>query len=252
MLFAALIGVGIQAIVSLAVGIRLAALALRTRQLPELTLAMGTLLLPALGYPSLLVAALLERLSLPGVGPVYFFTLSAMMLAISMNYVFTWRVFRPDATWAAILCGAGAWLLFAPIGGVVTHISIAGIDAGMQNAWAWTFPIVAAVLAGYAWTGAESFRYYLSARRRMRLGLADPAVCNRFLLWALASWTWLLAAVVAGVLLVFGLNPMSHGPFTFYVGLAGLSNSLCMTLCFMPPARYLDWLRRRQTAPAVA
>jgi hypothetical protein len=252
MLFGAVIGVCVQAIVSLVVGMRLLALARRSRQFPELALAIETLVLPALGYPLLLVTVLLEALSLPGVAPVYFVTLSAMMAAISMNYFFTWRVFRPGSKWALVVCGAGVWLLLAPVGGVVAHVEASGIEAGIRNASAWTFPLVASVLASYGWTAVESFRYFLNARRRLRIGLIEPAVCNRFLLWALASGTWLSVGIVSGFLLAMGLNPLSHAPFTVCVGAAGLVNSICMILCFMPPARYLDWLQRRAAAPAGA
>jgi hypothetical protein len=187
----------------------------------------------------------LERLSLPGVAPVFFVATSVMMFAISMNYFFTWRVFRPDATWAATLCVVGTWLLVAPIGGVNEHIAAKGIDAGIESAVVWTVPIMGAVLASFAWTGAESFRYYLSTRRQLRLGLVEAAVCNRFLMWSLGSSTWLFMATLAGGLLSIGVNPLNHGGFTFLVGVSGLVNSTCMGLCFMPPERYVAWLARR-------
>ena len=49
---------------------------------------------------------------------------------------------------------------------------------------------------------------------------------------------------LGGVVLVLGVNPLNHGLFTLCVGLTGLVNSVCLTLCFMPPERYLAWLRR--------
>jgi hypothetical protein len=248
MYFIVLIGLGLQAIVSLTVGIRLMGLARRSRRFPELALSLETLLMPALGYPSLMLSVGLERLGLPGVAPVFFVAMSVINLAGLMNYFFTWRVFRPDETWAGIVCGLATWLLLAPIGGLAVHIGLAGINAGIQHARSWTFPIVLTGLSGMGWTSVESFRYFLSSRRRLRLGLADAAVCNRFLLWALASGGWLSVAVLAGFLLVLGVNPLSYAFFTLYVGVTGLMNSVCMMLCFMPPERYLEWLRRRAAA----
>jgi hypothetical protein len=174
----ALIGMGIQAIVSLVVGIRLMGLARRSRRFPELALSLLTLLMPALGYPLLMTAVGLERLGLPGVAPVVFASLSVIMVAGLMNYYFTWRVFRPDAIWAGIVCGLATWLILAPLGGIAVHIEMAGIGAGIQNAQIWTFPIILVGLSGMGWTSVESFRYFLSYRRRLRLGLADAAVCN--------------------------------------------------------------------------
>jgi hypothetical protein len=244
----ALIGMGLQAIVSLAVGLRLMALARRTRRFPELALGIETLMLPALGYPSLMVAVGLERLSMPGVAPVFFVGVSAAMVAASMNYLFTWRVFRPGAGWAALLCGVGIWLVFAPIGGIVAHVATSGIDQGLHESSLWTFPLVSSVLTAFGWTGGESFRYFLNAKRRMRLGLTEAPVCNRFLLWALASGAWFSLAALAGSLLLLGVSPLDSVLFTLCLGAAGLVNSVCMMLCFMPPESYLDWLRRRAAA----
>jgi hypothetical protein len=41
------------------------------------------------------------------------------------------------------------------------------------------------MLAPFVWAGVEGFAQYVQARRRVRLGLCDPIVCNRFLLWGL-------------------------------------------------------------------
>jgi len=195
-----------------------------------------------------MVAVVLEGLELPGVAPVFFAGLSVTLAAVSMNYFFTWQVFRPGAAWAVILCGVGTWLLIAPIGGVVAHVAVLGIDAGIRGASSWTFPIVSAALAAYGWASLESLLYFLKARRRLRLGLVEAPVCNRFLLWALASAAFFSLAVLSAGLLLLGVNPMDSGLFTLGLGVAGLLNSVCMMLCFMPPERYLAWLRLRAAA----
>ena len=244
----ALIGMGLQAIVGLAVGIRLMGLARRSRRFPELALSLETLLMPAVGYPSLMLAVGLERLSLPGVVPVVFVALSATSVAGLMNYYFTWRVFRPNETWAGIVCGLATWLLLAPLGALAVHVELSGINAGIQNSHGWTFPLVLTGLCGMGWTSVESFRHFLGSRRRLRIGLAEASVCNRFLLWSLASGAWVCISVLAGFLLALAENPLDGGLFTLCVGVAGLVNSVCMMLCFMPPERYLEWLRRRAVA----
>jgi hypothetical protein len=240
----ALLGMSLQTIVSLAVGIRLMALARRSRRFPELALSLVTLLMPALGYPSLMLAVGLEQLSLPGVVPVFFVALSAIMAAGLMNCFFTWRVFRADAIWAGVACALATWLLLAPVGALTVHVGLGGIDAGIRNADGWTALPILTGLCGMGWTSVESLRYYLVSRRRLLLGLADAAVSNRFLLWALASGAWACVTALGGVVLVLGVNPLNHGLFTLCVGLTGLVNSVCLTLCFMPPERYLAWLRR--------
>src|SRR5262245_6559342 len=147
-------------------------LARRSRRFPELALSLETLLMPAVGYPSLVIAVALERLGLPGVVPVLFVGLSATSAAGLMNYYFTWRVFHPNDAWAGIACGLATWLLLAPVGAFAVHVQLGGIEAGLQSARAWTLPMLTTGLCGMAWTSVESFRYFLSYRRRLRLGLA--------------------------------------------------------------------------------
>jgi hypothetical protein len=243
-----LLGVGIQAIASLVVGVRLASLARRTRRFPELALSLTTLLGTVIGYPLGLLAIGLERAGLPGVTPVFFIAASVMMTGVSMNYFFTWRVFRQGAPLAVVVCGLGVWLLFAPIGAVVVHINRYGIDGGIQNSPLWVGMAVGAVLGGYVWTASESFRYYLSSRRQLRLGLIEPSVSNRFLLWSLASACFLAIAITAGIGVQLGHDPLQSAGFSLAVGGLGLVNSACNVLCFMPPQWYLDWVSRSRAA----
>jgi hypothetical protein len=245
-----LLGVGVQAIVSLLVGVRLASLARRTGRFPELALSVATLLMPVVGYPAALVAIALERAHLPAVTPVFFIAVSAMMIGVSMYYAFTWRVFRPNAAWAAMLWALGTWLMLGSAGAATGHLELAGsIDAGVKSAMGWATVTVTAVVAAYTWNTLESFRYYRSARRQLRLGLVEPAVCNRFLLWSMSTGGWLVLAVVASVgLVTSGRNPLESAGFSLAVGAVGLVNSACNTLCFMPPRWYLDWLVRPQAA----
>lgn len=246
----AFLGVGIQAIVSLVVGIRLASIARRTRRFPELALSLTTLLGTVIGYPMGLLAIGLERAGLPGVTPTFFVAASVMMTGVSMNYFFTWRVFRPGGPFAVVLCGLGVWLLFAPIGAVAVHVGRYGIDAGIQSSLVWVALAVGAVFGGYAWMAFESFRYYLSSRRQLRLELIEASVSNRFLLWSLASAGFLAIVIAAGVVVHLGHNPLQSAGFSFAVGGLGLVNSACNVLCFMPPQRYLDWVSRPRAAQA--
>jgi hypothetical protein len=250
MLSLSFLGVGVQAIVSLLVGVRLASLARRTGRFPELALSLATLLMPVVGYPAALVAIGLERAQLPGVTPVFFVAVSAMMIGVSLYYAFTWRVFRPDAAWAALLWALGSWLMIGSAGAATGHLELLGsIDAGVQSARVWAVATVLAVCVAYTWNTLESFRYYLNSRRQLRLGLVDPAVCNRFLLWSMSTGGWLVLAVVASVgLVTSGKNPLESAGFSLAVGVVGLVNSACNTLCFMPPRWYLDWLSRPRAA----
>lgn len=244
-----LLGVGLQALVSLMVGFRLASLARRTKRFPELALSLATLLIPAVGYPSALVAMGLERAQLPGVTPVFFVAMSAMLIGVSFYYFFTWRVFRPGSVWGGALCALGTWLMLGGVGAATAHVELHhNIDAGIRSAFAWAALTVAAVVVAYSWNSFESFRCYLNARRKLRLGLVEPAVCNRFLLWSMSTGGWLVLAIAGGIALAAGANPLQSAGFSLAVGVVGLVNAACNTLCFMPPRWYLDWLSRHRAA----
>jgi hypothetical protein len=62
------------------------------------------------------------------------------------------------------------------------------------------------------WVSIESFRYYLLLRRRLRLGLADPVLANRFLLWAI--WA-------AAVFLNLSADPAARLAYAISAGMGG-------------------------------
>lgn len=69
----------------------------------------------------------------------------------------------------------------------------------------------------FAWSALESGAEWLRARRRMRLGLCDPAVAERFALWSLTTGCFVaiaLLAVAAGAASAAGARgeaDLAHG-----------------------------------------
>lgn len=95
-------------------------------------------------------------------------------------YLFTWKTFRPDQPLVGLAVGAGlaalglGFLLEARTDGFALVLF-----PGPAHWLGWagrTFVML--------WVSVESFRYWILLRRRLRLGLADPVVTNRFFLWA--------------------------------------------------------------------
>ena len=170
--------------ISLVVGVRLLALWLRTRGLPELLLGTMLVLLCGIGYPGQIVALRLEGAA---VVPVYLLSNVAISVAIALLYLFTWRVFRAQDRWALVFACAGAAALgFNTVARaqevLVTHdirMGAANMLEGMLQ--------TAAVSVAYLWTAWESLRHHEMMKRRVRIGLADPTVANRFLLWGTMS-----------------------------------------------------------------
>jgi hypothetical protein len=92
------------------------------------------------------------------------------------------------------------------------------------------------------WAAFEAFRYHALMSKRRALGLADPVVVNRFLLWGVASlfsvaaiWTISLPAIL-GLPLVEQqrLAPVSMS-VTAVWGIGAISS---YWLTFFPPAWY--------------
>jgi len=174
--------------------------------------------------------------------------------------VFTAVTFRPRERWARNAAALGSALA---VGGFAAEAGLEGFAVvlvpGLGHWLAWagrTLPMV--------WVAAESFNYWALQRRRLRLGLADPLVADRFLLWGVwsaAGVAMLFADVVARVLyaLLAGtttemvmevLRPVVIGTMAVTMVL-GVVSATTLFLTFFPTARYRRWVERRISASPV-
>jgi hypothetical protein len=243
-----LVGFGSFLAVSFAVGVRLVALARRTRRLPELAIGLNCLLAGSFGYALLLAAESLRLLPSPQDGWASFAGVACISAGAGCVALFSRRVFRPGA-WAAgaALVLLAGWLALGVWGSWVLHVEDA---AGGPGVWLGRWAPNLGLLAAYAWAGAEPLRYRARLRRRARLGFGDPLVANRMLLWgagtvAIASIALLhLAAQLAGH---YELPPALVGP----VSLCALAAAATQWLAFLPPRGYVQRLERAAQAPRV-
>ena len=107
-------------------------------------------------------------------------------------YVFTWLTFRRGEAWARKLVGVVAVVMVAGYAG----IAISG-DFELSVVPGFAYWITwAARTSVFLWLLIESFRYWNLLRRRLLLGLADPLVANRFLLWGIWSSVMLLTGMI--------------------------------------------------------
>lgn len=217
-------------VTSLGVGGRLLWLGSRTRRLPELMI--GGAFIWAGGLPGLLLV-LVEDGS--GSGPAAHGGVLAaislsLLLGVSMLCVFTWRVFRSN--------GWGGLVTFACIeaGLVIGHGggALAALTPGSSHAATFLWIGVAFRIAAYAWAVAETTREWLAARRRCAIGLTDPIVANRMLLWAIGLGAVLAIWVHEAVTLAMGGGPGSYP----VIALLGFLCSGSLWLAFFPPAAY--------------
>jgi len=238
-------------LVGITVGVRLVQLGRRERLVPELSAGLGLLLLTVLGLPisavgrlPALVGSSLGSLLL-GLG------LLVTGAGIWLLYVFTWRVFRPESKLTRAIVTGVALAIGCVVGGFV-HADGQGQTLAeiLPHTRPWACAIVGLVVGAFGWTGLESLHYYRLQRRRLRLGLADPVVANRFLLWAVAGLaTAVLCLAILGYLLA-GLVVLRDPLPLLTVAVACAFMSGAWYLAFFPPRRYLAYLRDRAAAAA--
>jgi hypothetical protein len=232
----AYIGELLAGIVYLIVGVRLLRLGQRTREAPERLLGVTFL---AMGVSSVLyvlpVFSAFESLWTPltFAGRVGFLP-AAVMLAL-----FTRLVFRPDARWGAWLVWGSAILLITGVGGSAWGGDWEGFS--ISNRWFWlewvgfTLP--------FGWACSEAFVQYRRARRRLDLGLCDPLVCNRYLLWALFGALQTFSCLV---LLPQYSEYETTSQFTAtwdaLYGASIIASLVMIWLVFFPPAFYRRWI----------
>lgn len=240
----AFIGDVIAGLVFLVAGFRLLGLAAQTRRAPERLLS-ASFLVWGIGYLLYDIPyAIVDDAALR----THFFLASRVSIdAGSVTFaLFTRCVFRPGRRWAAWLVAGTAICLVGGVAGSVWVGDWEGVRP-LSNPWYWLerpanfVPVI--------WMTTEGLLGYAKNRRRRRLGLCDPLVCNRFLLWGISGALW--------VLLELALFPQEIGyeaKQEFSAALGILSGLLevapvaLIWLAFFPPAFYRRWIAGGATA----
>jgi hypothetical protein len=171
----------------------------------------------------------------------------ATMAGLAAALLFEWRVFWPAARWPLALGGCFLAVMLAGWLGSATS----GAFATGSYRDPWFLLLNGGMLAVNLWVGIEPLVYHRKLRRRVRLGLAEPLVVDRFLLWGLGSLARALLVVV---------GPVSESWFQrldaetrlavsavelALVSLLGLAASLAYWLTFNPTTSYVRWVQRR-------
>jgi hypothetical protein len=242
----AALGNGLFVATMLTAAVRVLLLWRRTRQLPELAVGAGFLLTAGVGFP-LMIAGGIGRvpcgdLSLPWVG-VGILTVGIGLGALN---VFTWKVFAPDRPWAAGLAlGSFAVGLGIAVGAVLTLARAPAHADPIEAGTFWWMGLRMGFQVWYVWTAVASLREWTRARRRVAMGLSDPVVANRLLLWGAMGAFQALDGAVAMALEQSGRSPV-HDPISALVLAAnGIVSGGLILLTFMPPRSYLRFVRGR-------
>jgi hypothetical protein len=236
------LGLLVPVVMSL-LSLRLFRLAARTRRAPELLVGVYFLLVPC----AISLSIRVDRFDPAHAATVRAVANGLFTLGGAALLLFSWIVFRRDDRWARALAWGGSlaiaalWALGIPLGAYRSDTSLF---------------LLMPVYISYVWVFVESLRYHALLRRRLRLGLADPVLVNRFLLFAI--WTGSVVAIT--VLGVAGsLAQLAGGSFRAGGGLGdpvilGITRLLAVPiavsiwLTFVAPERYHAWLRARAAA----
>jgi hypothetical protein len=136
---------------------------------------------------------------------------SLMRTGLAILGFFLWRVFRPRSRVAltgAVGCVA---LLFA---------TLAWDQAAQPRWWEYDYSLASACAVQlsfalpFAWSAVETAFEWRRSRRRVALGLGDPEASHRFLLWSIATSSFVgicLLAMVVGWLAAHGRVEVAAG-----------------------------------------
>jgi len=99
------------------------------------------------------------------------------------------------------------------------------------------------------WLVADALRFRGQLLRRLALGLADPLVVDRLLLWSLASLARVALVLIAPITsAVFGMAHLPAGAVTsilLFSSLLILVATVSLWLMLVPSASYRRWVERR-------
>lgn len=229
------------------IGIRLLLLAARTRELPDFIVGFSLFDLSAVAYPLILYGNL-GALQLANAKLVMTASLVALALGWAGVFFFTQRVFRPGESWALALALSGVAMLGYGLIAGAAYIQAAPDRGSLQSAHSPALWIELAAILVYSWTAIEGFRCWGQARRRLALGLADPLVANRFLLWGTIGAASLLSVAPSLLITLAGGDGTQHVVARLSTAIGGFAASVALQFAFLPPAAYRRWLTRSATA----
>lgn len=227
------------------VGVRLIALAKRTQQFPEFLLGTGlsaaVIAMPTLGIAGVGRGTAGDFNSALGATGFLLIWVGIVFMA-----AFTWRTFRAGSFWAAALVASiAAFEAYACVSCFQAITSAIPSSPAFEATSRWVLLLRMPVGAMFFWTGLEGFFAYRMARRREALGLADRVVTNRLFLWCLVGWAMCANNGVASVLHAQGRSPTTDPIAALALGAGGCVGALLLYLAFLPPERYLRFIRRR-------
>ncbi|MCG8590757.1 MAG: hypothetical protein MJE66_15815 [Proteobacteria bacterium] len=222
------------------VGVRLLLLASRSGRLAEWVIAVAILGLGPLGYGQLFGARLLDDTHLQ----LAVWLTVAAVLSISFGAglldFFCWRVFRRGSNGGRVVVFVMIVLLCLSTAGDAFH----RMYHDLSGAGPWFWLAFALRIQALAWAAFESLRYWRMMRRRMQIGLADPVVTNRFLLWGVGASSACVGFTAGlAVRAITGMSVTQFPATNLWVSVLSTISAVAIWLAFFPPPAYLRRVR---------
>jgi len=232
-------------LISGGVGVRLVGLWRRTRELPELSLG-GGLMLVSVAMPFTAIGRMPD-LALDPIGRLGFgLGMGLIGLGVSSIVFFNYWVFRRGSGWGLGFLALLVASLMGSVGGMAWWNfhgeSVEAIKTTMRPA---VLTLLGTIGLSFLWGAAESFGYRVAVGRRLALGLGDPVMANRFLLWSSANATCAILVIVIGMCVRMGMTILREPVPLIVIGLCGTVMSASWALTFFAPQSYLQFVRDR-------
>ena len=232
----AILVIAIYCAASLFVGSRLMLLAWRTGKQPELFAAIALLGIAPFGFGLTVVSTILIPHSTLAANFLWAVAALSLNIGSAGAFLFSYRVFHSgnerirSIVTCLVLLLASLWLAearltafeAAPPASVATRISD----------WLRS--------AALLWGGLEALQYWTRLRRRVSIGLADPIVVRRFLLWGIALFGSGVCNTIDATTKLFVVRALDYPLLTLTNAVSGLLAAACLTFAFWP---------NRSTAP---
>jgi heme/copper-type cytochrome/quinol oxidase subunit 4 len=233
----AYIGGAIAGLLYLVAGTRLARLSVRTGEAPERLLGL-TFLVWSFSYLFWQLAIALGNESLDTA--LFFISRLATVTGVFTLALFLRVVFRNQASWARWLVAVVALCSVVGIGGSL-WVGDWESTRPLSNPWYWVEALSGITVT--AWMGVEGVTQYFRARQRLQLGLCEPLVCNRYLLWSLVAASWMSLAVVVPINdITFELTGVWLATLDVLLGIFEFCGIALIWFVFFPPRFYQRWI----------
>jgi hypothetical protein len=232
-----------SSLVAILVGFRLLRLGLASRRGPELVMGGAFLSIYVVGFPLAGGSRLPSLVGTPAGDAWFALGIGFVSLGLFGYSVFAWQVFRPGRGWAAA-CAAGSGLALATAGAHLVAAAWASSQLGATAVHDAARIYLVAGSLGFAACGFEGMHAWLLARRRLALGLADRAAVNRLGLFTGSALTNLAVMALVATCLGGGRAVVQMPLFQAIMTASNFAVACFWWLAFLPPARYLAWIRR--------